>query len=404
MATFTGTENAEQISGGSESDAIFGGGGNDTLNGLENNDRVYGEEGNDILAGGLGNDTLSGGNGNDTLTGNVPTGRDRDTMFGGGGADTFDLGDSYRFNTDSDLAIIEDFKSGEDRIQLAGNAGLYSLGRSGSNTNIYFGDGDRRNLVAIVKSNSDLSFGSDVKFSDEQTSGFNIEFNFTDDNLSDTQLEIVEDAAERWSEIIVGDLPNIGDTDDLLIDVNTVAIDGEGDGERNVLGRGNSTEVRSDSSLPYEGFIELDIADIDRLEANGTLDELVLHEIGHVLGVGTLWDDFDLLTGAGGNDPRFTGVGATAEYNRIFEVNELSVPVENMGSSGRRDAHWRETDFGRELMTGSLDGNNLPISRVTVASLGDLGYEVDLDTADDFTPSLLDPRNTPIETTPIEIL
>ena len=404
MATFNGTENNENISGGSEADAIFGGGGNDTLNGLENNDRVYGEEGDDILTGGLGNDTLVGGNGNDTLTGNIAIGRDRDTFFGGGGADIFDLGDSYRSNTDSDLVVIEDFQSGEDKIRLAGNADLYSLTRSGSNTNIYYqGNGDENDLVAIVKSNNDLSFTSDVDFSGGQTSlGFNIEFDFADDNLSNTQQAIVEDAGERWGEIIVGGLPDVGDIDDLLIEVFTEDIDGNGDDGRNVIGQGNNTEVRSDSLLPYEGFIRLDIADVDRLETDGTLDELVIHEIGHVLGVGTLWDDFDLLTGAGGDDPRFTGEGATREYNNIFGNDELSVPVENMGSSGTRDAHWRKADFDRELMTGSLDGNNLPLSRVTVASLGDLGYVVDLDAADDFMAPIITPKINP--ETPIEIL
>ena len=398
-----GGDGFDTVSGGFGDDTILGGNNNDTLEGRNGNDRLYGEASNDWIKGDSGNDILSGGIGDDTLTGSVSIARDRDTMFGGEGADTFDLGDSYRFNTDSDLAIIEDFKSGEDKIQLAGNAELYSLERFGSNTNIYFGDGDRRDLVAIIKSDS-VSFASDLDFSEGQNSEFDIEFNFTDDNLSDTQIEIVEDAAERWSEIIVEDLPDVGDIDDLLIDVNTIAIDGEGDDERNILGQANNTEMRLDSSLPYEGFINLDIADIDRLEANNELEDLVLHEIGHVLGVGTLWDDFDLLTGAGGDDPRFIGAGATAEYNSIFGVDESSVPVENTGSPGTRDSHWRETDFDRELMTGFLDGGgNLPISRVTVASLGDLGYEVNLDAADNFITPKLDPRIDP-DDTPIEIL
>jgi hypothetical protein len=28
------------------------------------------------------------------------------------------------------------------------------------------------------------------------------------------------------------------------------------------------------------------------------------------------------------------------------------VPVENSGGSGTRDAHWRESEFGNEVMTG----------------------------------------------------
>lgn len=111
--------------------------------------------------------------------------------------------------------------------------------------------------------------------------------------------------------------------------------------------------------------------------------------MGHVLGIGTLWSRSGLLVGAGGANPRFTGAEATAEYNRIFGVNESSVPVENTGGPGTRDGHWRESVFGEELMTGFLDGS-LPLSRVTAASLGDIGYEVDLDAADSFVPSGID--------------
>ena len=173
MATFNGTENGNRIFGGSESDAIFGGGGNDSLFAQSGNDRVYGEEGNDVLYGRSGNDTLSGGNGNDTLYGTtsatVGVESDRDVLFGGEGNDTFRLGSTsqqlfYDLNADSDLAIIEDFESGEDKIVLPGNADLYTLTTSGSNTNIYLDGGNEDELIAIVKSNNDLSFATDIDF------------------------------------------------------------------------------------------------------------------------------------------------------------------------------------------------------------------------------------------------
>ena len=399
MAAFNGDENGNNLVGGDESDTFFGGGGNDTLVGQGGDDRIYGEEGNDVLLGRAGDDILVGGNGNDNLygTATTTTERQRDTLFGGGGKDLFRLGVGtdiyYDSFSDSDLAIIEDFRSGEDKVVLTGSSDLYSLTTSGSNTNIYSGEDE---LIAIVKSNPNLSFAADVDFSGGQDLGFDIEFNFTDDNLSDSQRAIVEDAGERWSEIIVGDLPNVGDIDDLSIEVVTEDLEDETDGDINLLGRGGFTNIRSDSSLPYEGIIRLDIEDVDRLEREGRLDDLVLHEIGHALGVGTLWDDLDLLTGAGGDDPGFTGTGAIREYNDIFGNNELSVPVENMQQG--RDAHWRETDFNLELMSSRLNSTPiLPISRITVASLGDLGYEVDLDAADDFIAPKIDLRTNPGE-------
>src|SRR5205814_4913622 len=92
-------------------------------------------------------------------------------------------------------------------------------------------------------------------------------------------------------------------------------------------------------------------------------------------------------SGAGGTNPRFLGAQATAAYNQIFGRNDTSVPVENSGGSGTRDSHWRESVFGNELMTGWVGpGTALPLSRVTIASLADLGYQVNLNAADAYAP------------------
>src|SRR5262249_24095573 len=52
------------------------------------------------------------------------------------------------------------------------------------------------------------------------------------------------------------------------------------------------------------------------------------------------------------------------------------------------DSHWRESILANELMTGwAGPGVNLPLSRITVASLADLGYVVNMNAADSFTPT-----------------
>ena len=62
------------------------------------------------------------------------------------------------------------------------------------------------------------------------------------------------------------------------------------------------------------------------------------------------------------------------------------VPVENSGGAGTRDSHWRETVLLRELMTGFLNRNvTNPLSRLTIGSLQDLGYTVNLNAADPYS-------------------
>jgi len=214
--------------------------------------------------------------------------------------------------------------------------------------------------------------------------GFTIQLRMT--GLTSAQQTIFQQAAARWQQIITGDLPNATyngvAVDDLLIDASATSIDGAG----GILGQAGPDRFRSGTSLPYHGVMQFDTADLASLQAGGGLLYTVMHEMGHVLGIGTIWSTKGLLSGAGTSNPRFTGAQATAQYNAIFGTNATGVPVENSGGSGTRDSHWRETTFGNELMTGYLNNGVNPVSRVTIASLADMGYQVNISRADSYSP------------------
>ncbi len=218
------------------------------------------------------------------------------------------------------------------------------------------------------------------------TGGFQITLSMS--GLTASQQSIFNQAADRWEQVIVGDLPNATyrglAVDDLLINASAISIDGV----NGVLGQAGPDALRSGSRLPYHGIMQFDTADLARMEATGTLLGVVIHEMGHVLGIGTIWSTLGLLAGAGTSNPLFLGAQATAAYNQLFGTSASGVPVENTGGSGTRDAHWRESIFRSELMTGWVGpGTNLPVSRVTVASLADIGYSVNLAMADSYVPT-----------------
>jgi Leishmanolysin len=134
-----------------------------------------------------------------------------------------------------------------------------------------------------------------------------------------------------------------------------------------------------------------DGADLASMEQNGTLGDVITHEMGHVLGIGTVWDSKELLQDPGTNNPMFSGPRAMEEFGRLRGTAPRRVPVENTGGQGTADSHWRETLFRNELMSGFIAGPSNPISRVTAASLADMGYEVNMDAAEDFAlPNLLE--------------
>jgi hypothetical protein len=131
--------------------------------------------------------------------------------------------------------------------------------------------------------------------------------------------------------------------------------------------------------------MEFDSADLDAMEATGQLEAVVLHEMFHTVGFGTLWSSTPHLHGYGEADPFFDGpasLDAFLGFDGGATYGGSPVPVEAEGNAGTRDAHWRESVFRDELMTGWLSGAYQPLSRTTLASLADLGYLVDLAAAE----------------------
>ena len=211
-------------------------------------------------------------------------------------------------------------------------------------------------------------------------SQYNITLTFTDD-VTPSQRASILAAVRRWEKILVGDLPDEAGIDDIRINVSVIDIDGVG----GALAQAMPTTLRTGSSLPLEGIFEFDVNDIDALIASGKMDTVVLHEVAHALGFGTIWTDLALLRNGGTVDPRFTGAVATREYNTLYSNAELSVPVEGLpAGAGSIDAHWRESIFGTELMTMAIEpvGTVEPLSRVTAGQFADLGYMVNMDQAD----------------------
>ena len=234
----------------------------------------------------------------------------------------------------------------------------------------------------------------------EDRGSFDIDLVFATE-LTSAQERAFRDAARRWMAILAdteladhtingtiscgGKYAQTVETiDDLMIVAAVVEIDGPG----GTLGRAGPCWVRSESGLPFFGRMEFDEADLERVERQGRLKPLILHEMGHVLGIGTLWRIHRLLRDPSSEtdilDTHFVGRLAVEAFDAAggdgYTGGE-KVPVENTGGRGTRNVHWRASVFGKELMIGWLM-DSTPLSAITIQSLADLGYAVDPGLAD----------------------
>ena len=75
------------------------------------------------------------------------------------------------------------------------------------------------------------------------------------------------------------------------------------------------------------GIINFNTDTLSEIEEDGRLFGTIIHEMGHVLGIGTLWDSLG-LTSTGADGLVYNGTQAVAKYNETFGTNFSSIPVE----------------------------------------------------------------------------
>jgi methionine-rich copper-binding protein CopC len=230
--------------------------------------------------------------------------------------------------------------------------------------------------AGVVKDLAGNNFaGSNNYAFDTAPSPFNIDLAYTGDA---SFRPYFEQARDFWQRVIVGDLPDANGIDDLRISITVEPIDGQ----YGALAQAGPTALRVGSSIPLQGTMRFDSSDMAGMVQNGTLLRVVMHEMAHVFGFGTIWSQLQLNTVAG----QYSGANGLAAYREMSgNSNAMYVPLELGGGAGTYNVHWSEGVFDRELMTGYSESTAaMPVSRLTVAALADLGYQVNYSAAESY--------------------
>lgn len=228
--------------------------------------------------------------------------------------------------------------------------------------------------------------------------GFTIAVSFTG-TVNSTIQEAFTAAASRWQQVLpVGFATKVllprgtfcGVTlaqpiivQDLLIQAQILPIDGL----YGVLGAASPCLADNLGQVRF-GVMEFDSADVAFMLASGTFHNVVLHEMGHVLGIGSLWG-LENLVSAVPTAPTwgYPYLGPDGNEGNALVGLTGDALVENLGGDGTARVHWKESVYDSELMTGYVEGEGvaMPLSKLTVLALQDLGYTVNASNADAYT-------------------
>eukprot|EP00978_Attheya_sp_CCMP212_P048160 scaffold479774_cov55-Attheya_sp.AAC.3 len=252
------------------------------------------------------------------------------------------------------------------------------------------------------------------------TSQFNITLiNMGSNTAYDKEFEA---AKNRWQSIIVNDLSDVGKqrsanfdffqnafgksrayngpVDDVVIGYEIGYIDGRG----GTLGFAGPRYSRRSSKTVISGIMKFEAADF-KIYDNNRVALIVMHEMGHVLGlVGTLGDcDSGCFNKAASKKPFRYGETnkdqnkckkATEAYKDIMGDDSELLLYTKGKNSGSNCGHWDksfENRFYSELMTPTFNANKKQlITKVTCGALEDIspnGYKVNYAMCDPFPSS-----------------
>ena len=264
-----------------------------------------------------------------------------------------------------------------DIAPLAGLTNLRNLDVRGNVLN----DSSIAEYVPALESN-----GTVVLFDRRLSKGdFDIELVLLDD-FTESQKRVIEYTAQRWMAVIIEDVPEYEFTgvwsgqcggqsfeipsgeriDDLRIYVAT------GGQSPDIHGTGGIYVMREESHLPVVGCMAFDLSHANLLVTG-------LHEIGHVLGFASeVWNELGFYQNPPNGDEHFNGPSAIAAFDAAggSDYDGAKVPLV------RGESHWRLSILEGELMSPSGGGT---LSAITVQSMADLGYGVDVTQADAYS-------------------
>jgi len=203
-------------------------------------------------------------------------------------------------------------------------------------------------------------------------------------NVPNDVKQLIEKARDRWLQIVTGGYEPFEEADGtvwdrLIIDVSIGVVDAE----KLKLAVGGLTKLNPISRRPLRSKLVLDEYELpDLRHTPDFLYDVILHEFGHAIGIDKfLWDLHKVYDLKPNGTPVLKGKFCRKEYQSLLgRHNPIDLPLFKDDGA----LHIDEATFPTEIMSPGISSGGNKLSRLSVAMLADIGYDVDFLKADEY--------------------
>ncbi len=292
---------------------------------------------------------------------------------------------------DADVRLVQDTNSNGAIDQGEVLAWQWERGTGNESIRKFVGTGNYL-LQVMNYNNQTANYSVNTNFtaaaSDDKQFSIRLNYGTGLESVNNSVRGAIAQAAKVWENVISYSSFNGTHT----LDVDVV---GEANADTWYAAATNKQGVpdKTNKWMPTTGRVRINTNYANTFNSNPEyLTAILTHEFAHILGIGTLWENDGRNLVNTKNDTYVADSYAGSVYGDLTGTfTPTAVPLSKDKDSAGKSiyGHWSEAVFGNELLTPEAEGAGIkiPLSQLTIASLRDIGWNVNYGAAEPFSLS-----------------